>query len=373
MNAFALRPLLRHPLTVLALAILTVGPLAVGAFERPSRAEPPADVRPVVETAAVVAARPAEVRFSVVTRSVDHARVGFTIGGRVVARDVRVGETVRAGQVIARLDGAPFAHEVAARRAARARIAVQLEQAERDEARAVGLASAGATGREELEKTRSGVRTWRGQLAEIDAGLAEAERRQRESILRAPFVGVVTDVYLEPGELTAPGQPIVALVAEGAVEAELRLPAAWRDALSVGDTLVAQPALGDGARFDVNVASIGIASDGPGRLFPVRLTFPARSSPGHDYSVFLARPEPEAPSVPSAAVTSPVGGKTYVFVVRNAAARRVPVRVKRLVGDRAVVNGAIDTNDRVVVAGHAALLDGDAVIERAAGAERAAR
>ncbi len=371
MNTPTLRVLLRHPLSLVAIATLVGGPALFGAFERESQAEAPVDVRPVVETAEVHPAGPAEVRFSVITRAVDRARVGFTVAGRVVARPVELGEAVRAGQVVARLDRAPFANEVAARRAAKVRITAQLEQAERDEARAVGLSSAGATGREELEKTRAAVRTWRGQLAEIEAGLAEAERRERESVLRAPFAGVVTDVYLEAGEPTAPGQPIVAIVGAGEVEAELRLPASWRDALAVGDRIWAHPALG-GDAVEVEVASIGIASDGPGRLTPVRLAFPGAAA-GRDFEVSIARPEPDAPSVPSAAVTSPVGAGAYVFVVKDASAHRVPVEVTRLVGDRAVVRGAISSGDRVVVAGHAALLDRDAVIERASGAERAAR
>lgn len=350
------------------------GALGWAALGGSSRAEAPPRVQPIVETAAVEIAGPAEVRFAVVTRAVDRARVGFTMPGRVVARPVKVGDAVRAGQVIARLDPAPFANAVASQRATRAQVAARLDQAKRDEARSVGLATAGAAGSEELEKTRSGVRTLQAQLDQIDAGLEEAKRRQRESTLKAPFAGVVTDVFLEAGELTGAGQPIVAVAGAGSTEAELRLPAAWRDAVAVGDHIRARSALDRAAKpIDVVVASRGLVSDGPGRLFPVRLTFPEGTGAGRDFDVFLARPEADAPSVPSAAVTSPVGRGTFVYVVKDERAHRVPVEVRRLVGDRAVVRGEVAAGDRVVVAGHAALLDDDVVVERRLDEGRAAR
>ena len=78
-------------------------------------------------------------------------------------------------------------------------------------------------------------------------------------------------------------------------------------------------------------------------------------------------------SVPSAAVTSPVGRGTFVFVVKDDRAQRVPVEVRRLVGDRAVVRGEVATGDRVVIAGHAGLLGEDFVVERRVDAGRASR
>ena len=55
------------------------------------------------------------------------------------------------------------------------------------------------------------------------------------------------------------------------------------------------------------------------------------------------------------------GGAPFVFRVRDGRAERVPIQVHGVAGQQVVVDGALRADDRVIVAGHAALLDGDAV------------
>jgi multidrug efflux pump subunit AcrA (membrane-fusion protein) len=66
-------------------------------------------------------------------------------------------------------------------------------------------------------------------------------------------------------------------------------------------------------------------------------------------------------AVPLASIIDPSGKHPYVFRVADGRAERVPVEVRTLVGERITVVGALHAGDRVVVAGHAVLLDGDPV------------
>ena len=62
-----------------------------------------------------------------------------------------------------------------------------------------------------------------------------------------------------------------------------------------------------------------------------------------------------------AAVANPGGQRPFVFKVSQSRVERVFVEVRDLLGERVSLDGDLNTGDRVVVAGHARLLDGDTV------------
>jgi hypothetical protein len=69
-------------------------------------------------------------------------------------------------------------------------------------------------------------------------------------------------------------------------------------------------------------------------------------------------------AVPLASIIDPSGRHPHVFRVDAGRAERVPVKVRRLVGDRITVEAEIDIDQSVVVEGHVVLLDGDPVQTR---------
>jgi membrane fusion protein YbhG len=189
--------------------------------------------------------------------------VSFKVTGRVLERPVDEGETVQAGQLVARLDSADLAHEVAIRRAeaATARAALQeleagsrkeeVAQAEAaltaveaeasrladdfrrsqelfarevipkqrfDEARAARDTSQAQVrqAREALALVRKGPRIeridqGRARLREAEAALALAEERLGYATLTAPVAGMVLSKNIEPGEQVAIGTPVITI------------------------------------------------------------------------------------------------------------------------------------------------------------------
>jgi len=192
------------------------------------------------------------------------ARLGFEGAGRIVALAVREGDRVAAGQEIARLDevelaarraqavaqveaaGARLAEleagfrreEVAQAAAAAAAAAESVADAERDLERTRTLFEGKAVAREALDKValalelarrqreqadeqlalvRRGARpeqiaAARAQVAQAEAALATLDALLAKTRLLAPFDGVVTVRHREPGEIVAPGAPVVTLM-----------------------------------------------------------------------------------------------------------------------------------------------------------------
>jgi len=124
---------------------------------------------------------------------------------------VREGDRVKAGQVLARID----ARDVEARRAqVDAGIAAAeavYRDAQTQAARFRALYADSAATRYQLEQMETG-------LARAEAGLntARASRSELDAVgtyatLRAPFAGIVTRRYVDPGAFAAPGTPVIEL------------------------------------------------------------------------------------------------------------------------------------------------------------------
>jgi HlyD family secretion protein len=192
------------------------------------------------------------------------ADIGFQTPGRIVAIEAREGDRVAAGQVLARLDAAelearleaaraqvamaeaqlaelrrgPRAEEVAQARAARNATLTRLEDARRELERARTLFEGGAISREAFDRARTAADVAEAQheqaselLAALEtgtrperidaarAGLAQAQAAARQvetlianTIIAAPFPGVVTVRHREPGEIVAAGLPVVTIM-----------------------------------------------------------------------------------------------------------------------------------------------------------------
>lgn len=146
------------------------------------------------------------------------ATVSARVTGQVSEVYVEEGQSVAAGDVLARLDDAIpraeralVAAQLAAQRATAREFEAQYAQAERDLARtrsltARNLASAAALERDALALEALAAR--RGVVAEqvrvAERNLALRDRALDEMTVRAPFAGVVTAKAAQPGEIVSP-------------------------------------------------------------------------------------------------------------------------------------------------------------------------
>lgn len=345
----------------------TVGILILATVYGESRSPDPTrrpERAPRVEVALVepvASERP--LRYSGIVRAADRAELAFGVPGRLERRPVELGDRVERGQVLAALDAAQFDNARAAARARVRDVEARLAQLRRDEARVARLLEARAAGSEEVEQVRSGLATAEAGLAAAEAELAEAERRVREARLVAPFAGTVSEVRLEPGEYAQPGAPVLQLSGADELEVEVEVPEAQRVGLRPGAAVSVRLPLVSERRLAGRIASLGRAAARPGRLFPVLVSLDAARDvvPGLTAEVELAAQGEARPAVPVSAVIDAGGSDPAVFRAADGRVERVPVTVLELVGSRVTVDAALAPGDAVVVAGHASLLDGDAV------------
>jgi membrane fusion protein, multidrug efflux system len=276
--------------------------------------------------------------------------LSFRQGGRVAAVQVEAGDRVRRGQPLATLDAVDVAAQVRQAREAR-------DKAARDAARVRALRAEDAVAAATAQDAETGL-----QVAE--ESLRAAAFAAARTTLTAPDDGFVDARLVEPGEVVGPGQPVLRVSGHGR-GLVVRAAIPERDVIGLAPgraatvTLPARP----GAPIPARVTEVGrVAGRGTG-TYDVEVSLDAAAAPGDLPSgltarVEIAREVPAEGAVPLAAVQEADGERGVVYALDGDRARRVPVTIAFLSGDRAVLASGLGAVEAVVVEGAPRLADG---------------
>jgi RND family efflux transporter MFP subunit len=203
--------------------------LALAACSTPE--EDPRTAPPLVRVATASTATDGERTFTGIVSARVQSDLGFRVGGKVTARLVDVGQTVRRGQLLMRIDVTDLALATAAQARAVAAAQARAVQTAADERRYRDLVSAGAVSASAYDQAKAASLSAQAQLeaAQAQAGIARNEAGY--AALRADADGVVVAVLAEPGQVIAAGQPVLRLAHAGPREATISLPETIRPAI----------------------------------------------------------------------------------------------------------------------------------------------
>lgn len=152
------------------------------------------------------------------------AEVAFRAGGKVAARLVEVGQAVRAGQALARID--PVDYQLAVRAAEEQQRAAEVDavQAASDAARFRRLSADGSAGAADAERQQARADAAAARLVQAKQQAELARNRAGYTVLTAPFDGVVTALRFELGQVVGEGQPVLSLARPGDLEVVVDIP-----------------------------------------------------------------------------------------------------------------------------------------------------
>ena len=322
-------------------------------------------VCPVLVTPVDEAPKHREIRFFGVTRSTKQAVISPLVGGKLQSRRVSVGDFVRAGEEIARIDSREYAHVVAMKEAFLNESKAKLRQGESNLKRMKGLYGDQVVSPQQMEQEETSFQVLQARCKALQSELAEAMRKLEETRIYAPFDGVVTQIYGEPGEYLSPGMPLIEL-ANRNVELRVAIPETMLGSVKKGEDIeVFFPMLGLPKGVTGKVTSLGDAlGDGQkGALFPVNLELPQEDwlRSGMTAEAVFALPLKGEFLVPVAAICNGDGQGDFIFVVRQGKARRIPVFPREILEKSVVITGEVEAGEMVVVGGHTFLAAGDSV------------
>jgi RND family efflux transporter MFP subunit len=186
---------------------------------------PPApQVRPV---RAVTVERQAEAETVSLTghiRAKDQVSLAFRLDQRMIERLVHVGDVVKEGQVVAKLDPQIQQNSLNTAQANLASVEAVMTQARLTFGRQQQLVKDGWTSRANFDEARQKLETAQGQIDAAQAQLRTAQEQLSYTVLHADGPGVVTAVGAEPGEVVQAGKMIVEVARQGHRDAVFDVP-----------------------------------------------------------------------------------------------------------------------------------------------------
>lgn len=153
------------------------------------------------------------------------ANLAFRIDGRLIERRAWVGDSVKAGQVIGRLDPQIEQNNLRQAQAALSAAQAQLVQARSTFQRQQSLLKDGWTPRAQFDAAQQGLESAEAQVESARAQLKTAQEQLGFTELRADSAGTITAVGAEPGEVVAAGRMVIQIARQGGLDAVFDVPA----------------------------------------------------------------------------------------------------------------------------------------------------
>lgn len=167
----------------------------------------------------------AQLEWDGVIQPVRQSTVAAQVAGNLTALLVKAGDTVKAGQVLARIDARDTSAGLNRSQADVAQAQAQLNNARMQWDRSQSLRAQGFISAAALDSARAQWQAAQAGVAAAQAGRAQAALAQGFTAVTAPFDGRVLSTQAEMGDLATPGRPILTLYAPRPLRAVVQVPA----------------------------------------------------------------------------------------------------------------------------------------------------
>jgi RND family efflux transporter MFP subunit len=375
----------RRPWRLIAAAVVLL--VAVGTWLAVGRLLPPTVRTAVARAAAPAAGSVLDASGYVTARR--QATVSAKITGKVAEVRIEEGMRVEEGDVLARLDDtearaqlALARAQLAAARSQEGEIRALLAQAESDHARAQELFNRQLVAAQSLDAARAQRDTLRAKLAAnaeqvrvARESVTVAEVQLADTVVRAPFSGVVVTKSAQPGEMISPISAgggftrtgIGTIVDMDSLEIQVDVNESFINRVAADQRVEATLNAYPDWKIPGSVIAIIPTADRSKATVKVRIAIQARDArivPDMGVRVAFLDPRPDTPIRAASGVLIPaeaVRADGAVFVVADGRAARRAVALGKTLGTEREVLTGLSAGERVVLAPPPSLDDGDAV------------
>src|SRR5436190_7072156 len=253
--------------------------------------------------------------------------LGFRVLGRMIARDVNVGDSVKQGARLAALDPTPFQLALRNAEAELARADAHLQEAKADAARQRQLFQRGVNAKAEFEAAQHEFESAEASREAAQANVRVAQEKLGYTELHAEFDGVVAATKAEVGQVVQPGQEVVHVVRPEEREAVVDVPDHIAANLRPGTSFIVTSEAETATRVKGQVREIAPQADLATRTRRVKITLvdsPLSFRLGTIVKAVAGMDAGAEIELPSSALLER-NGQTFVWVV-DAATNKVSMR-----------------------------------------------
>ena len=253
--------------------------------------------------------------------------LGFQVLGRMIARDVNVGDAVTQGARLAALDPTPFQLALRNAEADLAREEAHLQNANATAARQQQLNQSGATAKADFEAAQHEFESAEASTEAARASVRVAQKKLGYTELHAEFDGVIAATKAEVGQVLQPGQEVVSVVRPAEREAVVDVPDHIAVSLRPGIAFLVTSEAETAVQVRGQVREIAPQADLATRTRRVRITLvdpPLNFRLGTIVKTVAGKDVGAEIELPSSALLER-DGKTFVWVV-DPATNKVSIR-----------------------------------------------
>lgn len=327
--------------------------------------------RPIRVEAATAERKPVPVRVEALGNVTPVAAVAVKprLESVITGVHFRDGASVKQGDLLFTLDSRQIEAEIKRVEAVITGAEAQLQQALRDVDRYTELVAKSATTQVTLNNAQTQVNMARATAESSKATLENLKVQLDFTKIRAPISGRISQANVKVGNLVRPADttPLATINQMSPVYVSFTIPQRYlpdvRQALTAETATVEAFIPGDQRRAQGSVAMIENTVDQTTGMVMVRASMPNADEllwPGTLVTAELTLRSEEAVTVPSVAIQVSQSGN-FVFVIENGAAKVVPVKVERTVGDMSVLASGLQGGETVVTDGQLLLSNGTRV------------
>ena len=287
-----------------------------------------------------------------VVEAVRQATVSAQATGRVATLQVKVGDKVRAGQVLATIDDRDTQTGVARSQAQVAQSEAELANAQANVQRTRDLRKQGFVSQAALDVAESQFKAAQAARAGAGAGAQQARLAQSFTQITAPFDGYVLETLAQAGDLAVPGKPVATVYAPQPLRVVVQVPASMAQTARTAKSIELQVSdSGDAAQWVAPTSQQGVtAADPVSQTLTWKMDVPAgvaaQMMPGQQTRVRFVGGAAQRMVVPQTAVLRR-GELTGVYVATDKGFVLKAVRLGAAHGDSVEVVAGLKAGDAV--------------------------
>jgi len=213
----------------------------------------------------------------------------------------------------------------------------------------------------EAGPTKTEVGVAQAAVDEAAAKLALAQAKLDECLLKAPFAGVITQVFVRPGDLATPRAPLLKMMDPSSLVVRAGLPESCAAYIRKGTEAVVRLDAYPGKTFNARINRVypRLEWDSRTRIIEAKIMEPVALIPRLFARMSVrGRVADDAVVVPDAAILTTPRGQKVLYVVKagKASMRKVTIGLEQ--GQRVQIVDGVRAGEMVVIAGNLNLKDG---------------
>lgn len=278
----------------------------------------------------------------------DYVDVSAEVAGRILSLNVKEGQAVKKGQLIATIDP-----EATKKQIAELETGIELAQTVYERQKRLWDQQIGS----EIQFLQA-----KNNVDRLNKNLELLNLQLKKTNVYAPVSGEVQRVVLQSGELASPGMPIIMMINMSNLKVVVDLPEKYLGSVKKGERIeVHFPALGKDLTLPVTL--IGNVINSGNRTLPVELALNgANATMMKPNLLALAKINDltvdKAISVPIELVQQEIGGKDYILIAENNKAKKVYVKTGESYDGNILITEGLEGNETIIVEGARGLLNG---------------